>query len=486
MTSGIAATLLVIASAAAGAAGDRPSEQDLFGGPPAATPSPTQPAPSPPDAARGVAELLARTDNPLSIGGQLYLRSVLAAREGQPPSAWTFSVPSLVDVFLDARHGDRVRGFVLGRMQYDPTIDPNATGPLGQPQPPNPRVLLDQLWLRFDVERVAFFTVGKQHVKWGTGRFWNPTDYLHTVRRDPLAVFDARTGTTMVRLHVPWERRGWNFYAMAIVEPLTTSAQTGAAAPTAASGTSGPSEAGTVGGIGGAARAEIVLGPAEIGAGAVLQRGHEPRFAVDASAGIWELDVYGEAALKTGSEIPVYRQRADATADTPLLSRYEAYEPSGLTPAVTLGARWSHKYSDEDNFEIGAEYFFNQLGYEDPAIYPWLILQNAFPSFYLGRHYAALYLYLPKPGSWNQTTFILSTIGNLSDRSFITRLDHSVVLLTYLRLETFVQVHYGARDGEFRLAISVPPQDLGGGRTSPAFSIGPSIFDVGIALRVSL
>ena len=43
--------------------------------------------------------------------------------------------------------------------------------------------VVDQLWVRFDVERAAFVTAGRQHVKWGVGHFWNPTDYLH--RRPP-------------------------------------------------------------------------------------------------------------------------------------------------------------------------------------------------------------------------------------------------------------------------------------------------------------
>ncbi len=78
--------------------------------------------------------------------------------------------------------------------------------------------MLDQLWVNFDVDHRAFVTVGRQHVKWGVGKFWNPTDYLHPVKRDPLATFDTRTGTTLVKLHVPWEKRGWNLYAVGLLE----------------------------------------------------------------------------------------------------------------------------------------------------------------------------------------------------------------------------------------------------------------------------
>ena len=87
-----------------------------------------------------------------------------------------------------------VRGFALGRMFWDPTINPGQAGPYGIAASGGPSVVLDQLWLSFDVAHTLFVTAGRQHAKWGTGHFWNPTDYLHPVRRDPLALFDSRTG----------------------------------------------------------------------------------------------------------------------------------------------------------------------------------------------------------------------------------------------------------------------------------------------------
>ncbi len=64
------------------------------------------------------------------------------------------------------------------------------------------------MWLNFDILHTAFVTAGKQHVRWGTARFWAPTDYLHLQPRNPLLPFDARTGTTMLKVEVPWEELG--------------------------------------------------------------------------------------------------------------------------------------------------------------------------------------------------------------------------------------------------------------------------------------
>jgi hypothetical protein len=65
-------------------------------------------------------------------------------------------------------------------------------------------------------------------------------------------------------------------------------------------------------------------------------------------------------------------------------------------------------------------------------------------------------VYLPSPGSWNDTSFTASGLANLSDRSVIPRLDYSVQILTYLNLNAFVMGHLGSQ-GEFNYSYSQPP-----------------------------
>ena len=482
---------------------ERPPEEDLFGGSSSEQqPGERKPAsPRPPvTTGRGDAEesqgeegaeqrlsgALSRTENPLQIGGVLYLRSNLSARESTPPSQWTLAAPSLTDVYLDARPTDRVRGFVLGRMQFDPTQGSSVAGVGGVTLPgttpaSNPRVLLDQLWLRFDVERTAFLTIGRQHVKWGVGRFWNPTDYLHPVRRDPLAVFDERTGTFMARVDVPWEARGWTFYGMAIFEPLATEAVSPAATSVAGLGPVTSSATGTasqLGRLGAGARAEIVLGGFELGLDGVVQRGIRPRFGIDVSGAISEVDVRGELAIRTSSDVPLFEGPGPFSAAT------AAHEPQGIRPMALAGAEWTHKYSDEDTYTFGLEYFYNSNGYADATLYPVLLLHNAFTPFYLGRHYAGAYFLLPKPGAWNLHTFTLSLIGNLSDQTGVARLDWSMTLLTYLTLEAYVQGHFGSSGGEFRFSLDVPPNAIPG--LPGGVTVGPSTADLGLALRLHL
>ncbi|HET8540840.1 MAG TPA: hypothetical protein VFL83_13295 [Anaeromyxobacter sp.] len=509
-----AALALAAALAAPAAAQDRPSDEEVFGAPaagerPAAAGQAPRPdeaevfgGPGPPGALPPPPEGIVPRDreDPLKIGGQLYLRLQAYSAEGADPADWTAVSPNLVDLFVDVRPNDRVRGFALARTAYnaiavDPSggIPPEVAEPLGLVPLPTTATALDQLWVNFDVARTVFVTAGRQHVKWGVGRFWTPTDFLHRTPRDPLDPFDVRVGTAMVKAHLPWEKRGWNAYAVALLEDPRHG---------------GGDRSGTLGGIPVGGRVEVVLGTVEVGADALVGRGAPSRFGLDVSAGVWELDLHGEVAV--GGARPRWRVRDPAAPPVAGAGqgRWELRDATGASPRVVAGASWSRRYSDEDAFTLGAEWFWQESGYDDPDVYGFLAAgapaltppadpadptsvslfrqdPSAFTSFQLGRQYAAAFLSLPSPGSWNDTTFALSVLGNLSDRSFVARLDHSVLLLTYLRLETFAAVHLGRAGGELRLDLALP--ELGSFFAVPGGVVtNRPLLDLGVALRVSL
>ncbi len=60
-----------------------------------------------------------------------------------------------------------------------------------------------------------------------------------------------------------------------------------------------------------------------------------------------------------------------------------------------------------------------------------------------------------------------------------------MLLLTYLRLETYAAGHFGSREGEFRLGFAIPSGTIGT-VPFPGFATAPIVFEAGIALRVSL
>ena len=125
-------------------------------------------------------------------------------------------------------------------------------------------------------------------------------------------------------------------------------------------------------------------------------------------------------------------------------------------PQAVAGAEIAIKYSDQDSLYFGMEYFYNDAGYKDDDLYAWLLFQGEFDPFYMGKHYAAAYVSLLYPGSWNNTIFTLSLLGNLSDQSYISRVDYRVRVLTYLDFNLYTACHFG-RTGEFRLSFDLPP-----------------------------
>ncbi len=554
----VPAASLVLSVALPVSAQDRPSEADLFGQPatpsapasppaapvgpssgqksPAPAAAPAAPAPNggaapapanPRDRVEGPtpvtagsrdAEILgggstpmfteeAAPEDPLRFGGQLYLRAQTTASSGQVPGNWSLNAPLLLDVYLDARPNDRVRAYVLTRTSYDPTLPQSAgessslsaaqtdsgnssgsqsLSALFQQPARGPNFALDQMWLRFDVARTVFVTAGKQHARWGTGRFWAPTDYLHLNKRNPLDVFDARSGTTMLKAHIPVESKAWNFYAYAVAE------DTGATPK--------------LGRIAGAARAELVLGQAELGLGVMLRNQAKPKYGIDLSAGLGDFDLYGELALRFGSELQRVRwepnpvlpdaptppswQTPQQTAEIQFRQVVDAYYPvsqwNGVRPQAVGGLSYSQKYNDNDTFTLGAEYFYNSIGYDSPVYYPGLVLphssdlNDAATFFYLGRHYGSVFLSFPAPFSLDNHTFTLSTLANFSDRSFITRFDYAFVALTHLRFEAFASARYGNENGEFRFGVK--ELNLAG----VPFTRPAAVADFGLALRVAI
>ena len=512
--------LLLLALAAAPALAQRPDEDALFGGPAADTgvdagtaADAPAPAPRPDEAAmfggapeapadggaaspapaadvapdrpvdRDVAQLtgprlLSRFDtdeeksDPLKIGGTLYLRGQANVLFKEPFEKSGFQAPMLLDAYLDARPTDRVRGFALGRLRYDPTyVAPSQSllpgvPTIGAQGQANPAVFLDQLWMRFDLFRTVFFTVGRQKAKWGSARLWTPTDFLNQQQRDPLQPFDLRLGINAVKVHVPIESLGWNFYGYGLLD------------------NAGP--ANVLGNLGGALRAEFLIKQTEIGLGGVWVNHRRPRYAVDISSALGPIDVYGEAAFRDARDFRRFRLAGDADFANPA-GLFEEYRAEGLYVQATVGASFTFNYTDAQALTIGAEYFHNPPGYDSPVVYPWLLYQGDFNPLYLGRHYVGFFILAPGlPGDLDWVTLSLTGLLNASDPSGIVRLDAFLRVLSYLQVELFGSVNFGVKGGEFRFGIDLPPFPLPDGSETPRISSPYPAGSFGVGLRVAI
>lgn len=428
----------------------------------------------------GMLDKLLLADDRLTVGGQLYLRANLSAPVEPELEDVTLSTPNLLDLFLDGRPNDRVRAFAQARLAHDASISADGVNTFGQTVQRS-KVTLDQAWLKFDIGRRLYVTAGQQRIKWGAGRFWNPTDFMNQQKLDALAAYDERTGVGLVKLHFPLEDIGTNLYLVGNIDGADHLDE-----------------------VGGALRAEVLLGNTELSTTAALRKDQPTRLGLDLSSGLWIFDVHAEGAVQHGNTQPFYEGELDLEGFQfpETVSREDDW-----IPQVNAGAEVTFKYSDQDTFSVGAEYFFNDAGYDDKGIYPWLLFGESvtcavdnladaaaaeacveqagsqYTPFYVGRQYAAVYGYVPNPGAWNHTSFTVSGIMNLSDRSGVVRIDHSVTVLTYLTVNTYVSGRVGEAGGEFKYSLSIPAVP-GVSGLEEGFDIAAPLGEVGVGARL--
>lgn len=412
------------------------------------------------EARMGAVALEPAAQDRLQIGGLLYMRNGWNLNDQDGPLDQALTVSNLMDVYFDARPNDRVRAFARGRLLWTPTlVDASSAGVLGfaggqdelTPQ-------LVELWLKFDLARQLYISIGAQQVRFGATRLWNPVDFLYATRRSPLTLFDQRTGLPMLKLHVPIESLGWNAYAIAISE-----------------------DANSLRGVRAVGRLEVVLSTIELGLMAQKRLGADPQIGLDISAGVLQVDV--------GAELGMRRDAAGA---------WHWMASAKLEHTIAIG--------EDDNIIWGFEGFYNPEGYasldaELDAVEGYakeLAIASAagaptpaFPLsfFYTGRWYAALFAVAMGPGSWNDTSITVSALANLSDGSGMLRLDVGQTLLQHLRLEAFAGLNLGS-DGEFRFYTEGMRQRLGplvqAAGLDPATLFKRPLASFGLNLRMSL
>ncbi|MGC6416664.1 MAG: hypothetical protein ACON3Z_06090 [Bradymonadia bacterium] len=399
--------------------------------------------------------------DPLVIGGSLFLRTMSRLTDDMAVADMPLSQTAQVFLYGDARPTERIRAFVRGRFDHNLVDATQGTGfatDFTTPQDGRTRALVDQLWLKFDLDRTVFLTLGQQPIRWGSARIWNPTDFVNAQRRDPLAIFDIRPGVPLVKAHIPLEKSETNIYLIGQFDGAETISQTG-----------------------GVFRIEQTIAQSELSAMVSARQEQPLRLGLDYSLGVGLFELRFEGAAISGD----HRHRWSGNFN-PDLANLQLPERSSVEYEYqgTAGAEWTIPYGDSDSAFWTVEYFYNQLGYDGSELYPWLALSGELTPLYLGRHYVATNLALPRPGSWNETTILTSAIMNLSDQTAVLRLDLQWQLLTRLRLFTYIATYVGEQ-GEFRFSLDVP-KDANIPELEDGLSIKPPKLDIGFWLSVTL
>ncbi|HEX5751035.1 MAG TPA: hypothetical protein VFZ09_32715 [Archangium sp.] len=382
------------------------------------------------------AESLQRTT--LAMGGRILQQGYVSGSRLGPDTRMRPSIPALVDLYLDATPGSSFRGFVVGRLVYDP-LDQGLSGP---------RVILDQLWLRFDVASRVFFTLGRQQIKWGSSRIWNPTDFLQRPNPQPLEAFDLRTGVDMLKVNIPFEPLSSNLSLFATAD------------------LNGP--AGDPLRYGGAVRAEVAVGTSEFAASAAFLQGRRPRFGLDWSMGAGPFDLNAELALVQDTTVGLWQRTADG---------FEPREFGGPKLLASAGVNTQLRFADVYRLGLRLEGFYNSLGYEDRSYLTWLIAQDDYQPLFFGRYYAMGQLSFTRRSIY-VPTLNFTVLSNVLDRSFYGRVDFMVVPITELKVFAFVEAPFGQRGTEFRF---VPDPAI-----APLPATGLSLFRVGFSVQMRM
>jgi hypothetical protein len=373
-------------------------------------------------------------DQRLTLGGRLWLLTQGVTTDATDDlSGVTLDSPNRLDLFADARPNDQVRAYASGRLTHDFTVRKGDVNPLSGDELTPDTVLLDQAWLKFDVAKRVYVTAGKQRVRWGTGRFWNPSDFLNQQRLDPLAIFDVRTGVDLVKVHVPIEAANANLYAIGNFQDAQSLDQ-----------------------VGGAVRAEWAFGSSEVTASAAVRDKSPQKLAATLSSGLGPLDLALEGVVQHGVRDVYYEGEFDPLAfqfPEEVNRRDEWLAQLVARVELTVG------YGGDDSVSIGVEGFHNQLGYADADLLPWLFFNGGYTPLYFGRDYLGAYAFLAGPGRADDHTFIVSALANVSDGSVLARADWRASVLTWLEPNAFV-TWAGGGNGEFHFSYDLDPQPL--------------------------
>ena len=325
------------------------------------------------------------------------------------------STPNTLSLYLDSKLRHDIRAYVLGRLIFNPSNDDKTVSPLtGQTLNKN-TLLLDEMKLMFNLENYVFLTVGKQKIKWGASKFWNPTDTLNQTQKDLFKSEDNRSGISMVKANIPIFSS--NLYLFGVLDNVTTAEQTKFAA-----------------------RFELPISSAEFSTSFVAQKDKKSVFNFDTSFAFFDFDFYSEFSYSRGSNGIHY---SNGVQDN-------SYENKDILKS-SVGGNYEWKYNDKNTLIFGAEYFYNGDGYSNNKNYLTVILKQLYVPYYLSQNYLMGSVIAQNIFGWNDTNMSIFHITNVTDHSNILRFQWNSIFYRDLNVFAAVGYHYGNSNGEFTL-----------------------------------
>ncbi len=349
------------------------------------------------------------------IGGSIYSDFYYSIYSDKSFDDNLFINSNLGYVYLDSKLPEDVRVFIKGKVVYTPTVTDGDFSPITGETYNKLDADLDEAKIMFNAYNKVFFTIGKQKVKYGASKFWNPTDFLNQTMKNPFYDYDRRTGLPLVKVHVPIGSS--NCYLLGDLD-----------------------DAKNIDEISYVLRCEVSLKSSEFAISRRAKKNQATKVGFDFSTALYDLDVYGEASVAKGSDKTFYDQ-----AGTPYMNTRKTFWD------ISGGVSYEMPFLDADSITFYLEYYFNGEGYRDPAIYPVLWANGAYVPLNTAKQYAMFMIYAPTPGNWNHINISMFNVFNLVDSSAITRAELMYLFTKDLSVGFNITGHYGKSDGEFRL-----------------------------------
>lgn len=326
-----------------------------------------------------------------SLSGEWQLLRIKEQDEVRNP--WTLQIN------MDSHLKNDIRGFISGSVSFDTTIDESVQSLSSTNTQKSYQSKFNEMKLLFHIQKKIFWTLGVQKIKYGASHFWNPSDFLNQEKRDFLKSTDERSGINLVKAHAPIEKN--NFYAIANFEKAYQSKK-----------------------IGMAARAEIPFKYGEWSFTSYSREGQNTLLGSDISFGLGDIDAYAEAAQTD----------------------------QGQGKNISGGLSYTLKYSEKRLVSMGAELFWQDDGTENKNTYPALMLAQKWVPFNIGKSYSLIYLSLPNPNFWQDSSWQMLWIKNNSDQSSYLRTGVTWIAQQDLSWTFNLSLRSGEDDSEMHFA----------------------------------
>lgn len=316
-----------------------------------------------------------------------------------------FRSPFILSMYLDNKFTEDFRFFFRGQASYDGTVSSSnaVVNPFSNKPEKSTESQLDELKVQFSVLKKLFVSLGVQKIKWGSGKFWNPSDFLNQEAKSLVEQEDRRAGLHLAKFHLPINES--NLYYIAQFDEQTNEAQD----------------------TGHAVRYEMLL-PSQLTSGELSlsyygKRNQEGRGAGDLSVALGPVDFYFEGSLE---------QKKDNTS-------------------FVAGVSYEWQYSDKSFLSLNLESFTNPGGAKSSNEYLGMILAKRFVPFYVAQKYYAASLYLPKPGSFKHSDFSFIVIHNQIDQGEYLRFGYTWSGYKALFASLFLGTRVGPAGSEFKI-----------------------------------